>query len=385
MSAKGFSFQIVPEIIFGEGTALQIGNVVKRFGSRALLVIDPGIEKAGVVEPILTALQDASVKVSTFSEIEPEPWVETADKAAGIAKEGKCECVIGIGGGSVMDVAKAASVLATNTGKASDYQGLELVSKPGLPKIMLPTTAGTGSEVTFTAVLSRKEPKMKAGINGQYLFPDVAILDPALTISVPPDITATTGMDALTHAIEGFTSLQANPLSDTIAKEAIQLIGRNLSKAVHDGKNLPARSNMLLGSLLAGIALANAGVGAVHALAYPLGGSFRIPHGVANGLLLAYVMKYNAGECMNKYAAVAGLLGENVSGMSVSASSEKAVSSVEKLSEDVAIPRKLRELGIEERSFPEMAEAAMKVTRPLENNPRKLTGEDAISIYKEAF
>jgi alcohol dehydrogenase len=284
-----------------------------------------------------------------------------------------------------MDVAKAAAVLATNTGKASDYQGLDLVKKPGLAKIMIPTTAGTGSEVTFTSVLSRKKPKMKAGINGKYLFPEIAVLDPALTLTVPPQVTATTGMDALTHAIEAYTSLQASPLSDTIAREAIKLIGANLRTAVREGKNLPARSNMLMGSLLGGIAIANAGVGAVHALAYPLGGNFRIPHGTANGLLLSYVMQFNVSRCAEKYADVALLLGMPAEGDGQEIFAGKAISAVKKLGEDIKIPRRLRELNIEEKFFPEMADSAMKVSRPLENNPRKVSKEDALAIYTEAL
>lgn len=382
---KNFSFQIVPKIIFGEGVVSQVGSVAKKFGERALLVVDPGIVKAGLVESIVAPLRNENVEVHTFSGVEPEPWVETADEAGKMAQQERCSVVIGAGGGSVMDVAKAAAILATNSGKASDYQGLDLVKKPGLPKIMIPTTAGTGSEVTFTSVLSRKMPKMKAGINSRYLFPEVSILDPALTLSIPPEITATTGMDALTHAIEAYTSLQASPLSDMAAREAIKLIGRNLQTAVHKGGDVSARSNMLFGSLLAGIALANAGVGAVHALAYPLGGNFRIPHGVANGLLLSYVMKFNVRECVKKYADVGMLIGVSLEKEPVELSAEKAITAIEKLSEEINIPRRLRELKIEENHFPEMAEGAMKVSRPLENNPRKVSREDAILIYREAL
>jgi alcohol dehydrogenase len=350
-----------------------------------LLVVDPAIVEAELLEPLIAPLRSEGLRVFTFSDVEPEPWVETADEAGRITREEKCDSVIGAGGGSAMDVAKAAAVLATNPGKASDYQGLDLVKKPGLPKIMVPTTAGTGSEVTFTSVLSRKKPKMKAGINGRYLFPEIAVLDPALTFTVPSQVTATTGMDALTHAIEAYTSLQASPLSDTIAREAIKLIGANLRTAVHEGENLTARSNMLLGSLLGGIALANAGVGAVHALAYPLGGSFRIPHGVANGLLLAYVMEFNASRCTEKYADAALLLGEQAEGDGPDSLAQKAISAVRKLGADIKIPRRLRELNIEEKYFPEMADSAMKVSRPLENNPRKVSKEDALAIYAEAL
>ncbi len=380
-----YDFQIVPRIIFGEGALKELGVQARKFGEKVLLVVDPGILKAGLIELILEDLQKENLDVSTFSDIEPEPWVETADEAAKMAKEEKVSCIIGVGGGSAMDVAKAASILATNAGKASDYQGLDLVKNAGLAKIMVPTTAGTGSEVTFTAVLSRKEPKMKAGINSHYLFPEIAILDPSLSVPLPPKTTATTGMDALTHAIEAYTSYQASPLSDIVAREGIKLIAANLRTAVHQGKNLNARSNMLLGSLLGGIALANAGVGAVHALAYPLGGSFRIAHGVANGLLLPYVMKFNVTGCVEKCADVALLFGESGEGVREEVLAEKAISLVVKLSEDIGIPRKLSELGIDEKNFPEMADAAMKVSRPLENNPRKVSKEDAISIYRTAY
>ncbi len=379
------NFQIVPEIIFGEGAASQLGSAAKKFGSRVLLVVDPAIVKAKLLEPLTAPLRSEGLRVFTFSDVEPEPWVETADEAGRIAREEKCDSVIGAGGGSAMDVAKAAAVLATNPGKASDYQGLDLVKKPGLAKIMVPTTAGTGSEVTFTSVLSRKKPKMKAGINGKYLFPEIAVLDPALTLTVPPLVTATTGMDALTHAIEAYTSLQASPMSDTTAREAIKLIGANLRTAVHEGENLTARSNMLLGSLLAGTAIANAGVGAVHALAYPLGGSFRVPHGTANGLLLSYVMQFNVSGCAEKYADVALLLGMSDNGDKPDILAGRAISAVTKLGEDIKIPRRLRELNIEEKYFPEMADSAMKVSRPLENNPRKVGKEEAIAIYAEAL
>ena len=383
--SKNFNFQVVPEIIFGEGVISQLGIISKRFGEKILLVTDSGIYKTGIIDSIDKSLKNEGIKTFIFSGVEPEPWVETADEAGMLARKSECDLVIGIGGGSAMDVAKAAAILAVNEGKAADYQGLDLVKKPGLPKIAVPTTAGTGSEVTFTSVLSRKEPKMKGGINSKYLFPEIAILDPALSITAPPEITATTGMDALTHAIEAYTSNQASPLSDTIAIESIKLIANNLRTAFGNGKDINARSKMLLGSLLGGIAIANAGVGAVHALAYPLGGSFRIPHGTANGLLLPYVMKFNVRSCADKYANVAILFGEEDKKTGKDTLAGKAVSLVSKLADDVNIPRKLGELKIEEKYFPEMAESAMKVTRPLENNPRKVTKEDAVSIYMEAF
>lgn len=373
-------FHIAPEIIFGRGSVMSLAGEIKKYSQKALLIIDPGIKEPPA---LLESLAKEGIEYKVFRDIEPEPWVETADAAGEAAKQSGCGCVVGIGGGSAMDVAKAAAVLAENTGSACDYQGLNLVQNPGIPKIMVPTTAGTGSEATFTSVLSKKEPKSKAGINSPFLFPETAVLDPELTLGMPDFITATTGMDALTHAVEAYTSLAASVLSDMTAERAIELIADSLKRAVDDGSDIDAREDMLMGSFLGGAALANAGVGAVHALSYPLGGSFRVPHGVANGLLLPYVMKYNAGSCAGKYAKIAKIFKEE--GKNEKELAEKAAAAVRKLAEEIKVPLRLSELGIEEKSFEEMSAAAMKVSRPLENNPRKVTPGDAVKIYREAI
>ncbi|MCK4436485.1 iron-containing alcohol dehydrogenase [bacterium] len=388
MANKSFSFKIIPEIIFGRGAVEKVGQESrKRGGSKILLISDEGVAKAGLLEKVRQSLFKEKLEVIVFDKVEPEPWVETADEAGKMARQENCNLVIGLGGGSAMDVAKAASVLATNEGKASDYQGLDKVPEPGLPKIMIPTTAGTGSEVTFTAVLSNKEPKGKGGINSPYLFPELAILDPLLTLSMPPPVTASIGMDALTHAIEAYTSLQASTISDALALKATELIAHNLSQAVADGQNADARENMLMGSLLAGMALANAGVTAAHALAYPLGGLYRIGHGVANGLMLPYIMEFNLESSLKKFAKIAEAMGEETRDLPLKEAAKRSVIAVNKLSREIKVPRRLRELkaGIAESNFPEMVTSAMKVTRPLENNPRKLAEEDAMAIYKLAF
>ena len=383
-----FAFQVVPKIIFGRGAVEKIGKEAKeRRGSRILLIGDEGIARAGLLKKAEEPLIKEGLEVTIFDKVEPEPWVEIADEAAAIAQEKNCDLIIGMGGGSCMDIAKAAAVLATNEGKARDYQGLNKVTNPGLAKIMVPTTAGTGSEVTFTSVLSNKETKGKAGINSPYLYPELALLDPLLTLSAPPAITASTGMDALTHAIEAYTSLQATVITDALTLKAIELIAQNLRRAVSEGQNVESRENMLLGSLLAGIGLANAGVGAVHALAYPLGGFYRIPHGIANGLMLPYVMEFNLEKSLEKFARVARAMGENVDSLSLEEAARQAVEAVNKLSGDIPVPRRLRELkaGIAEKDFPEMASSAMKVTRPLENNPRPMFEVEAIKIYERAL
>jgi len=308
-----------------------------------------------------------------------------ADEGAAFARGQACDLVVGVGGGSSLDVAKAIAMLAKNDGKAEDYIGLETVPSPGLPTIMIPTTAGTGSEVTFTAVFTMRHKKKKGGINSRFLYPDLALLDPSLTLSLPPHITATTGMDALTHAIEAFNSLQSNPMSDLVAKEAIALVGANLKKAFDKGDDLNARREMLLASLLGGLALASAGVTACHALAYPLGAFFDIPHGLANAVLLPYIMEYNSESAETKFAQIGSLLGADGPDGETKTLAESGVNIVRSLSKDIGIPERLRELDVPESDIENMAEMAMTVARPIENNPRKMTKEAAVQIYQEAF
>jgi alcohol dehydrogenase len=311
--------------------------------------------------------------------------VEIADEAGALARREKCDFVLGVGGGSAMDTAKAAAILATNAGKAREYQGLDKVSKPGLPKGMIPTTAGTGSEVTFTAVFVNRDQKKKAGINSAFLYPELSILDPELTLNLPPAVTAFTGMDALAHAVESYTSTAANSVSEIFSLRAIRLIGRNLREAVFKGLNPEARANMLLGSLLAGIGLANAGVTAVHALAYPMGGEFQVPHGVANGMLLGPVMEYNVFSCPEKFAKIAEEMGEETEGRGVKEAALRGVEAVKRLSREIEMPQRLSDLGIPQGALPGMADEALKVARPLANNPRPVSREDAIRIYQGVF
>ena len=319
-----------------------------------------------------------------FDQVEPEPRLELADEGAKLALKKKCDAVIGIGGGSAMDVAKAVAVLTTNKGKAADYLGLNKVPGPGLPTIMIPTTAGTGSEVTFTAVFVRKNLKKKEGMNSPYLYPDLALLDPELTLSLPPGPTATTGLDALCHAIESYTSINASPMSEMMSLEAIRLISDNLRTCVHEGGNLEAREQMLLGSLYAGLGLANAGVTAVHSLSYPLGGKYGIPHGLANTILLLPVMAFNLPAALEKFAIIAEVMGEVTDDLPLREAAYLALDAVEALIEDCGIETKLGDFDIAEEDFPELAKVAMTIARPLANNPRQVTIENAIEIYGEA-
>jgi alcohol dehydrogenase len=385
MAQNVFDFRGAVRYIFGCGSLARLGAEAATFGQKALLVVDSALADAGVLDRIVSAAEQGGVKTTVFKEFQQEPEPTEADAAAALAKKKKCDLVIGVGGGSGMDLAKAAAVLVANPGKAVDYVGVGLVPKPGLPTIMVPTTAGTGSEVTWTAVFTRRAEKAKGGINSPFLYPSLALLDPELTLTVPPDLTAATGMDALCHAIEAFTSVKANPLSDLAAQEAIALIAEYLPQAYADGRNILAREKMMLGSLLAGMALANAGVTAVHALSYPMGAIFGVPHGLANAVLLPYVMAYNAIGSPDKFALVAELLGENVDNLSTREAAQRAAKAVHDLMTDLELPDTLNDVGIPIDALEDLADKAMNLGRVLENNPRRIDRDDALFIYDEAY
>jgi len=376
----------VKRTILGPGAVSQIGQeckVLKAF--RALVVMDHKLSKTDLWPGVLEHLKKSRVKGFLYPEITPEPDPALADKGAELARKEKVGCVIAVGGGSTMDVAKAIGVLAKNEGRAIDFIGLGLVKKPGLPTIMVPTTAGTGSEVTFTSVFTMRETRTKGGINSPFLYPHTAILDPELTLDLSREVTAYTGMDALTHAIESYTSLQAHFMSEPISLRAIELISENLRGAVFNGRAYPYRENMMKGSYLAGLGLAMSGVGAVHALAYPLGAIFDIPHGKANALMLPYVLEYNYPGNIDKFCEIALAMDEEGNGFSGRVMAARAVKAVVDLSGDIGIPQTLKELSIPEEVIPEMAEAAMKVERPILNNPRPMTVKTAEDIYRKAF
>jgi alcohol dehydrogenase len=384
---KNFSFTGARKIIFGNGALETLAEHIHELkASRPLIVLDRNLSKTDLKGKVLDILNGDGLKATLFDQkVEAEPRLEVADEGVKAAQKGKCDAVVGIGGGSAMDVAKAIAVLAANNGRAKDYLGLNKVPGPGLPKIMIPTTAGTGSEVTFTAVFVRQNLKKKEGMNSPHLYPELAILDPTLTLSLPPVSTASTGVDALCHAIESYTSINASPVSELLSLEAIYLISSNLRTCVHDGSNLQARGNMLLGSLYAGLGLANAGVGAVHSLSYPLGGKYGVSHGLANTIMLPHVMAFNLPGALEKFAVIAETMGEVIDTLPLREAAFMAVEAVQALIEDCGIYTTLEDLSIPEEALPELAEVAMTVLRPLENNPRKLTIEDAIDIYGEAY
>ncbi len=381
---KSFSFTGAKKILFGCGSFAALGQHVQELkGRHPLVVLDKNLAATDLSEDISQLLAKSGLACDFFDKVEPEPPLALADEGAKLALRKKCDSGIGVGGGSSMDVAKAVAVLAANKDRAVDYLGLNKVPGPGLPTIMVPTTAGTGSEVTFTAVFIRKDLKKKEGMNSPYLYADLALLDPQLTLSLPPGPTATTGLDALCHAIESYTSINASPMSEMLSLTAIRLISENLRTCVHDGKNLEAREKMLLGSLYAGLGLANAGVTAVHSLSYPLGGQYGIPHGLANTIMLPPVMNFNLPASLEKFTVIADAMGEMTEDLPLREAAFLALEAVEALIEDCGIQAKLSDFHISGTDFPELAKVAMTVARPLENNPRNVTPEDAIGMYEE--
>jgi len=375
-------FQTTPRIIMGAGCLPQIIGEVKRLESgKVFIVTDPGLVEAGVAGRLERLLGDGGIAFERFDQVTPDPNLDVAHAAAEALRASGAPVVIGLGGGSAIDIAKIAALMVDNNGTLNDYFGIDLIPKPGRRTLIVPTTAGTGSEVTPIVILSDEVERLKKGVVSPYLFPAVALLDPELTLGLPPAVTAATGMDALIHAVEAFTSKNAYPMTDMLAREAMVLISDNIRTAFANGQDLDARGRMLEGSLLAGMAFANAGVTAVHAFAYPIGAEFHIPHGVANSIMLAPVMAFNMLGNLTKFAEMAELLGEETTGMSTREMALAAVEALHTLAADLRIPDHLSQFGVKEADIPMLAQGVMKVTRLLANNPRQMTQEDAERIY----
>ncbi|GFK93433.1 Long-chain-alcohol dehydrogenase 1 [Fundidesulfovibrio magnetotacticus] len=354
-------------------------------GKRVLVVTDPGLAGTGMVDRLEEQFRKARIACERFADVEADPSYETAVRAGESLRAFRADAIVGIGGGSAQDVAKVASILATNPGEVSSLFGIDLVPKPGLKLMLIPTTAGTGSEVTPIAILSDHHEKLKKGIVSPHLFPSVALLDPELTLGLPPHITAATGMDALIHAVEAYTSRNATPVTDMLALQAIRLVHGNIRTAYANGADIKARSDMMEGSMLAGMAFANAGVTAVHAFAYPIGAEYHIPHGVANSIMLVPVMEFNMLGNLPKFAYLAGVLGENVVGLSQREAALKAVEALRVLTQDLRVPARLSGFGVRDENIPDLAKGVMKVTRLLANNPRQLQAQDAEAIYRRVL
>jgi alcohol dehydrogenase len=383
---RSILFRTTPRIVMGPGTIRQIAQEVKaQRAEKAFIVTDKGVVDAGLAKEAQESLDKAGITHALFDGVEPDPRYEIVTECLNMIRAERPDLIIGFGGGSPMDIAKVAAVMATNEGPISEYFGIDLIPKPGLPTVMVPTTAGTGSEVTPIAILSDEGEKLKKGIVSSYLFPSVALLDPELTLGLPPGITAATGLDALIHAIEAYTSVNATGITDMLAFQAMDLLYHAIRTAYANGKNLEARSKMMEGSLLAGMAFANAGVTAVHAFAYPIGAEFHIPHGVANALMLPHVMRFNLLGNVEKFADMAEAFGFSTEHLDDLSAAERAVEAIERLADDLRVPKRLGDFGIQESHLTSLAEGVMKVTRLLANNPRTVRLEDAVDIYRAAL
>ncbi|MBC8419545.1 MAG: iron-containing alcohol dehydrogenase [Desulfobacterales bacterium] len=379
-------FRTTPRIVMGPGALNQLAEEVRQLkGKKVLFVTDKGVVEAGLLKPAREALEKAQIDYAIFDDVEPDPRYEIVAGCVEMIGHEKADLLIGFGGGSPIDIAKASAIMATNEGSVANYFGIDLVPNRGLPTIIVPTTAGTGSEVTPIVILSDEGEKLKKGIVTPYLFPSVALLDPELTLGLPPDITAATGMDALIHAIEAYTSVNATGMTDSLAFRAMTLLYHNIRTAYANGTNLEARSAMMEGSLLAGMAFANAGVTAVHAFAYPIGAEFHIPHGIANTLMLPHVMRFNLLGNLSKFAEISEAFDLPVEDLDDLGAAEMSVEAIERLALDLRAPKHLSEFGIAEKDLPALAEGVMKVTRLLANNPRTMTLKDAEEIYKAAL
>ncbi len=363
-----------------------VSEVERLNASNILIVTDPLLEELGMTNKIIEPLQAQGWKTSVYTEVVPEPPLEVGEKLVAFTREHKFDLVIGLGGGSALDLAKLAGVLATHEGKVADYlnlTGSRSLTHKGIPKILIPTTSGTGSEVTNISVLSLES--SKDVVTHDYLLPDVAIVDPALTTSLPPKVTAATGIDALTHAIEAYVSKNANPVTDALALQAIRLISGSIRTAVADGENKEARMDMSYGSYLAGLSFFNAGVAGVHALAYPLGGQFHIAHGESNAVLLPYVMGYIRQSCEKRMKDILEAMGFSSSQLSQEEASFKCIEELKKLVKDVGIPLSLKEFGIQEDALDSLTDDGVKQKRILARSPMLLEREDIFAIYQAAF
>lgn len=384
-----FNFNTTPTLIFGNGvSSIACDKILEKLGQNIFIITDSSLTNIGLNKKIINELSQFS-KLKVFDEIESDPSKQTLIKAFNVAKNFKPTGVLGFGGGSSMDIAKLVSLLMGTKQDIDNIWGVGNAKGPRLPLVLVPTTAGTGSEVTPISIIT-VEDNEKKGVSTPIILPDLAVLDPELTLNLPSDITAATGVDAMVHAIEAYTSINQNnnPISKLLAIESLKLLGSSIETAVFDGQNIEARKNMLLGSMMAGQAFANSPVSAVHALAYPLGGIFHISHGLSNSLVLPHVLRFNSinTEACDKYAFLAPLIFKDINDKrNTQLICNDFIERLENLSSILNLPSKLRDLNIPKDACAKMAKESMKQTRLLVNNPREVTEEDAFNIYNAAW
>ena len=366
----------------GPGSIDSLKEVVADFNARNVLIIsDKGVAGAGLIARPQALVEEAGASVSIIDDTPPEPSVEQVESILAAAQGTAWDLVIGIGGGSAMDVAKIVAVMLNNDVKLHDLLNKAPIPHRGIPTVMVPTTAGTGSEATPNSIILVPEDELKVGIVSPKLMPDCVILDPQMTLGLPPAITASTGMDALCHAIECYTSKKGNPFSEMIALKAIRLISRSIREAFKNGKNLDARHDMLLGAFYGGMCIAASSTTAVHALAYPLGGKYRIAHGISNAILLPYVMQFNAVGNEAKFRDIAEAMGIDIAQLSDAEATQAFIAALFAFNHDLEIPANLKRWNITEADLETLVEGAAKVTRLLDNNPRPMNKDDIRAVY----
>lgn len=381
-----YSFQTARRIIAGCGSLERIVEHLQRLGplTSVLLVSQPFLQSSGTLDEVTTLLKNGGIAVHVNTDVQPEPTIAQLDELYSAIAEVPCDAIIGIGGGSVLDVVKLLSVMRTNNLSIRDMLGTDLIPNPGIPTVLIPTTSGTGSEVTPNAIVTLPEEELKIGVVSRYLLPELVILDPLLTLGLPPEITASTGMDAFTHALESFISNKANRFSDMFALESIRNISGSLLQAYHHGDDRQAREAMLIGSMYGGMALTCAGTAAVHAMAYPIGGKFHVPHGVANSMLLPHVMEFNLDAIVERLAIVAGAMGLQT-GAGQQRDAERVIEQIRLWTQEMSIPQDLTLFGAAREDIPELSLAASQVTRLMNNNPKTMSLDDIGAVYAKLF
>lgn len=381
-----YSFRTAGKILVGKDATRQIGREAKNYGSQKVLIItDENVYNAGLTQSAEESLSLQGIIVKVWGRAKQEPTITSMKDCFRDVKDYDADLIVGIGGGSSMDTAKVISTKYTNSKPIEEFIGTEQIDKPGIPTILVPTTAGTGSEVTPNAIVTDKKDGLKKGIVSNYLFSNVAVIDPLMTLTLPPNVTASSGVDALTHSVESFISVNSNAISNMFALKSIELITSNIEEAYKNGKNIQSRAAMLLGSMLGGMALTIAGTTAVHALAYPLGGKFGVPHGVANALLLPYVMDYNKLETADEFFKIAGIIGLPTKGDDKATTASAVVDFFHELNRKLNIPKSISEFGVQEDDLDELAEAAKGRERLLKNYPLDLSIKEIRDIYQKAL
>ncbi|ABV63631.1 iron-containing alcohol dehydrogenase [Bacillus pumilus] len=384
MTITHYHFQTASHIVSGAHSLDLLGEKLDGLGLSGLtsifILTQPSIVSLGYADHIKSELTKKGITSEISTAIKPEPTEENIEEVFQTFLQGEHDAIIGIGGGSVLDAAKILAVLKTNDEPISALVGTNLVKRRGVPTILIPTTSGTGSEVTPNAIVTFPEKELKIGMVSPHLLPDLVILDPALTLNLPKAITAATGMDAFTHALESYISNKANPFSDMFALESMRLISGSIQEAYHHGENMKAREDMLVGAMYGGMALTSAGTAAVHAMAYPLGGKYKISHGVANSMLLPHVTAFNADHIIDRLEQVAGVIGIAKTDAKRPLA-EQVVRQIEAWTADLHIPQQLKAFGVSKEDVPALAQAASEVRRLMDNNPKPMSISDIEQVY----